>query len=310
MHGRTIVGGLIVAAAFAIAPGAALADETDKTVDQINGAVAAEGTAPVTRNSDVSIPSTGSGLVTIGGDSQPGEVAIELPEVTVDLPARGVADQAGRTTVFDANGRAADIAVQPTANGVRALVSIESAKAPERYPFALGGDVVRLELQADGSVYGYDTEDVLVTRIAPAWARDANGRDVPTYYELNGTTIVQIVSHRGGDWAYGITADPSLEFHWHWPHKARAWFNRKETERLYRNLYGPALAGSAANLACSLIPNPAIKIACSAVVLAVVGDFTVNVTQAHNRRQCLTVDVYWLPRPWINWNDKGGGRCN
>jgi len=49
-----------------------------------------------------------------------------------------------------------------------------------------------------------------VTHIAPAWARDANGRDVPTFYEIEETTLVQVVKHRGGDWAYGITADPSV----------------------------------------------------------------------------------------------------
>jgi hypothetical protein len=35
------------------------------------------------------------------------------------------------------------------------------------------------------------------------------GREVPTHYEIDGTTLVQVIDHRGGDWQYGITADPN-----------------------------------------------------------------------------------------------------
>lgn len=122
--------------------------------------------------------------------------------------------------------------------------------------------MAHLEQQPDGSVNAYDSESEPVARIASAWARDANGRDVPTFYEIEGTTLVQVVRHHGGDWAYGITADPSLEFHWYWPHKARVWFNRGETERLYRNLYGPATAAAAAGIACGYIPVWYVKRAC------------------------------------------------
>jgi len=50
-----------------------------------------------------------------------------------------------------------------------------------------------------------------VTHIAAPWARDASGRDVPTFYQIDGTTLVLLVEHRGGDWAYGITADPLFD---------------------------------------------------------------------------------------------------
>lgn len=200
MHTRTILAGVLAAGALAVAPGVALADKTDQTAAQINKAVAAENAAPAARNPDVSIPSTGTGVITLGG-SGAGEIA-------VDLPAKGAADQAGKTTVFDGAAPGAQVGVQPTAHGVRVLVHIDSAEAPERYPFAMSGDIAHLKQEADGSVSGYDADGQLVTHIAPAWARDANGRDVPTLYEIEGTTLVQVVKHRGGDWAYGITADP------------------------------------------------------------------------------------------------------
>ena len=37
-------------------------------------------------------------------------------------------------------------------------------------------------------------------------------RGLPTHYRVDGTTLTQVVEHREGTYAYGITADPSL--HW------------------------------------------------------------------------------------------------
>jgi hypothetical protein len=44
--------------------------------------------------------------------------------------------------------------------------------------------------------------------LAPPWARDAQAREVPTHYEIDGTTVVQVVNHRSGVYDYAITADP------------------------------------------------------------------------------------------------------
>ena len=313
MHTRMVLTGAL-AGALALVPGVALAD-TDETVEQIDRAAAAEQATPVASNPNLSIPSSGAELVTLGGfgpgglAADPPGVAVELPELAIDLPARGPADQSGKTTVFDGNAGGHQVAVQPVAAGVRTLVQIDSPQAPERYPFAVGGDVVGLEAQRDGSVTGYDAEGEPIAYIAPAWARDASGREVPTFYELEGTTLVQVVQHRDGDWAYPITADPTLEWHWYWPHKARVWFSRGETERIYRHLYGPAAAGAAATSACGYIPVWYVKLACHGVVLTTVGDFTANVTQAHQRRKCLTGDIRWFPNRWIDWEDRDGSRC-
>lgn len=46
--------------------------------------------------------------------------------------------------------------------------------------------------------------------IAPAWARDAAGRKIPTHFEVNGTTVSQVVEHRGVGVSYPVVADPSV----------------------------------------------------------------------------------------------------
>lgn len=165
--------------------------------------MAAEAAEPVARNPDVSIPSTGTGTV-IAGDPLSSHVSVRLP-------AAEKVGQRGSTRLFDGSEPATTVAVQTTEQGLRALVHLESADAPERYPFTLGGDVVRMQQNPDGSVSAYDADDRRVTRIAPSWARDAEGRDVPTSYEIYGTTLVLVVKHHGGNWAYGITADPFLD---------------------------------------------------------------------------------------------------
>ncbi|MCP3805548.1 hypothetical protein NLX83_40420 [Allokutzneria sp. A3M-2-11 16] len=43
-------------------------------------------------------------------------------------------------------------------------------------------------------------------RVAPAWAVDAKGKRLATRYELTGTTLTQVLEHRGA--AYPVVADP------------------------------------------------------------------------------------------------------
>jgi hypothetical protein len=180
--------------------GSAFADDAASVVDQTAEAMAIEGAAPAAPNPDVTLPAAGTGLA-----------ALELPgggALTLDLPATGSADKEGLTTVFNGTAPDTQVAVQPTAEGLRALITIDSPTAPERFPFPVGGDVAQLVSQDDGSVLALDADGVIVTTLTPPWARDADGKDVPTHYELDGTTVVQVVNHHSGTYAYGITADP------------------------------------------------------------------------------------------------------
>lgn len=51
-------------------------------------------------------------------------------------------------------------------------------------------------------------------RNAAPWAYDANSKTVPTHYEVNGTKLTQIIEHKNGGFAYGITADPFWSKAW------------------------------------------------------------------------------------------------
>jgi hypothetical protein len=137
------------------------------------------------------------------------EVTTDMGTLTLEVPGIG-RDQApmdDTMAVFD--GAAADtvVEVQGT-DGLRALVYIDSAEAPERFDFPIGGDVASLRPTASGGVDALNGEGELIATTSAPWAVDANGADVPTRYEINGTTLTQVVEHRDGNHTYGIVADP------------------------------------------------------------------------------------------------------
>lgn len=161
------------------------------------------------------------------------EVAADLPEtgadsaeattavgtLTMDIPAAGtdLAPASEATALFDGTAPATTVAVQNTTEGLRALVHIDSLASPERFDFPIGGDVTALRPTEDGGVEALNANgEVIMTAPAP-WATDANGVAVPTHYEVNGTTLTQVVEHHAGTYAYGIVADPWWNpFSWDW----------------------------------------------------------------------------------------------
>lgn len=214
---RSLAGALLVIGALAL-PVTAWADEpdTEAVTDQNAAALAEVGAAPAAPNEDARAPARGTGLA-----------ALDLGEagrLTVDLPAKGEGrSEDGLTTVYDATAPGAAISVQPTRRGLRTLITIDDSSAPERYAFPIAGDVDRLDAPGNGSVIAYDASGTAIATLAEAWAVDAEGRVVPTHFEIRGTTIVQVVEHRGEGFAYPITADPWWNpFSWDWEKIGRA----------------------------------------------------------------------------------------
>lgn len=188
---------VVTALLLGAAPASAVADSAKDTAAEIAQAVVAEPTAaPATDLAAIDLPASGTGDVRAAG-------------LALGLPATGTAQIIGDTAIYRSDESSqAQVAVQAVDGGVRALVNIDSAAAPERYDFALGGNVASLVPQPDGSVVTLDLGFNQTGTIAAPWARDANGKSVPTRYEINGTMLTQVVDHVGGKYDYGITADP------------------------------------------------------------------------------------------------------
>lgn len=138
-----------------------------------------------------------------GGDV----VTIGLPNASQAAP--GVADEDGLVH-FDNGDGSTTVPVVREDGVVQITTLIEGPSAPKRYEYPMtvadGGQLVDA---GDGFFAILDAVGQPVAMIDPARAKDADGRDVPTLYEQQEDTLVQIVEH-GTDFTYPIVADPAV----------------------------------------------------------------------------------------------------
>ncbi|WP_156384387.1 hypothetical protein [Marmoricola sp. Leaf446] len=138
-------------------------------------------------------------------------IAASVERFGFGLPATGGGSTLddGVTTLYDGASDGTSVAVQPVATGARALVLIQDESATTTFDFPVTGDTDRLQLSPTGSVTALDSEGTPLATAAPAWAVDAEGTPVPTHFEVDGTTLRQVVDHDAADdVAYPVTADP------------------------------------------------------------------------------------------------------
>lgn len=185
---------------------AAAAPDATPVLDSVRSA---DAFAAGSGTSTVAVPLDAADPVTITStDPTATDLAVTLP----DLAGTDDARQAEDGTLVYTSDDDASLAVQPLADGsTRFLSVLENKNAPERYDYTFDG--LALELQDDGSVAVLD-EGATVGHIAAPWATDADGTDVPTRYEVNGSTLTQVVEHTDGGFTYPVTADPTLSYGW------------------------------------------------------------------------------------------------
>jgi hypothetical protein len=159
-----------------------------------------------------------------------GEIQVEVPWdardgvslqsslglITVGLP---FASQAKRASLVN-DGLAAFDNMNGTytapvikADGSVAITSvIRSVDSPNRFEYQFDlPKGVRLVLDSStGAVNAIDAKGRWVAGVATPWARDSRGADVPTRFELNGNSLIQVVDAQSNSFAYPIVADPWL----------------------------------------------------------------------------------------------------
>lgn len=154
------------------------------------------------------IPTTTKDPIILGADS-------ELPfAVTVgnvrDIAVEGEEIIDGVIGYNHGDG-SVTVAVPKEDGSVQVAIVISEAVAPTDYEFSLGSSTNReLREYQDGSIGVYTNDGSFVGGIAAPWAIDANGIEVPTHFEVQGAKVVQVVDHRGANYAYPIVADPWL----------------------------------------------------------------------------------------------------
>ncbi|QRV02487.1 DUF2599 domain-containing protein [Arcanobacterium phocisimile] len=132
--------------------------------------------------------------------------------------------------------------VQATKDGVRINTVITSLDSPQEFHHTLDlSSDLRLATGAEleqltppegrteplKGVYTLNSNNDLVGEISAPWAIDAKGKEVPTYYTIEGNAVIQHVEHRGAAVTYPVVADPWLGFDLiskaTWEHRGEGW---------------------------------------------------------------------------------------
>jgi hypothetical protein len=93
-------------------------------------------------------------------------------------------------------------------NAGYAVITGANAPTSYRFAFAVDGKPAVLRPVDGGGIEVLSSTGAVVNSIAPAWAKDATGAEVPTSYSVNGNVLTQTVDHAGA--AYPVVADPRL----------------------------------------------------------------------------------------------------
>ena len=260
----------------------------------------AEAFAAGSGTSTVAVPLDAADPVTITSTDP------SAPDLAVTLPNLGGTDDARQAedgTLVYTSDDDASLAVQPLADGsTRFLSVLESKNAPERYDYTFDG--LALELQDDGSVVVLDVATPVGFIPAP-WATDADGTDVPTRYEVDGSTLTQVVPHAPDNYTYPITADPRYKPSW-WNYTIL--LNRAET----RDAKDGLLVGQTASAIAALAGGPA-----AVAIAAAISVYSTAISIYYDRGKC--VKFVWYPTAFLSsipmpvpqpyGGSKAGGYC-
>ncbi len=122
----------------------------------------------------------------------------------------------------------------------------------------------------------------LIAMIDTPWAKDGSGKDIETYYEIKGNTIVQIVKHKVKGTVYPVTADPW----WQWRSGGGFYkFNKPETHFI----------GIAGNIVAIVggVPMVAANPYIAAVFAGYNAGLAAAANEAEHRNQCLGVSIFY-----------------
>lgn len=123
---------------------------------------------------------------------------------TVRLPGQLIPSD--MTTIIEDEN--VELLTFPDVDNFLALLEIKNTDAATEYRFenAIPSGHTAI-MQPDGSIQFINSAGEHSGVIAAPWALDATGLSVPTRYELDGSTLVQVVEHHGA--SYPVIADPA-----------------------------------------------------------------------------------------------------
>jgi Protein of unknown function (DUF2599) len=147
----------------------------------------------------------------ISVNSRSGQISVGLPFASRAKRAAPVAD--GLVAFDNVNGTYTVPVVKSDGSlAITSIIKSSDSANSFQYRFSLPKGVKLVLDNSTGAVDGVDEKGKWIAGIAKPWAVDARGADVPTRFELNGNSLVQIVDTNSNSFAYPIVADPWLGF--------------------------------------------------------------------------------------------------
>ncbi len=152
----------------------------------------------------VETPATAAGALSITSRYDGGRVSVGLP---TESGASAQVAESGTITYGD-SGNDVATGVRVFDSGVQVSTVLESPQADHSftYPLTLPAGA-HIESTPDGGVVFLGGDGTLVGGFAPPWAKDSEGKDVGTRYEIRGDSVVQ---HVDAATSYPVVADPYL----------------------------------------------------------------------------------------------------
>jgi hypothetical protein len=87
---------------------------------------------------------------------------------------------------------------------------LESSAAPEQLTYQLDLPAGAYSERVGDAILLYNAEGDVLGGFTPPWAKDSSGTDIPTSYRLEGSTLIQTVTHRDlAGVSYPVVADPA-----------------------------------------------------------------------------------------------------
>lgn len=152
--------------------------------------------------------------------SNPSE-GIAIPTPDTDFQIEPIGGTAGGGTVISGGSAAVtpntnthiDTVIRPVFSGVTNFQVIRAPQAAETFSWKVNiypGQTLELVDSQTAQVVNKDGTSVMM--ISAESARDATGKAVPTSLQVLGSNAIQLtVSHKGGNYAYPVSAGPSFE---------------------------------------------------------------------------------------------------
>lgn len=169
-----------------------------------------------TDNTSIDLPNNGNDNVKISDlENKKDSFEIILPKEAKNSTPK---TSANGTIVYNNEVNSnANVALQPTNDGIRSLVIINNLSASKEYTFGFnlpkGSRLITAKeyLGAEydtKEVYVVNEDNIITSIISPPWAKDAKGSKVPTSYRVEGNKIIQVVEFTKNN-VFPIVADPS-----------------------------------------------------------------------------------------------------